>query len=261
MTDARVKTVDIETLLAWCYCDELPKRDWLDVGGRSPWEAMMAQLEGGQQLDDGRPSLGNRYAVLGGSGPHPDAVLVHEAVKRLDDPALTPVLEDAAGLVCDMPPEVQEAAEEALSRYAVRLAPLVMRCALRKRRPDWRVDAVPELVPVRSEATGRPQWFALREVSVRSGGRMTVEVPVTIDPKTRRYPDDAYRRFAWEPDVKLVIDSRADYQVWWGALAWLAGELDGRLANHRVTPPGAAPWPWETGERPAPRVLHDVRTA
>jgi hypothetical protein len=52
-----------------------------------------------------------------------------------------------------------------------------------------------------------------------------------------------------EPRLEKIAEQRAEYTIWWSALAELANQLRGRLRDHNVTPPGRSATPWLDGYR------------
>lgn len=248
-----MKTLDIEKLLVWAYREELPKLEFLGLGVSNftlvsdRIELMTFQVGDGRRRGEREDSYGfsglTGYAPLMAE-PHPDARILHAAVKGLDDPAVKPVIEEPAALLSDMPEAVQAEAEGALSGYRVQLACLVMRHARMGTRPDWRCEA-PERKPVMGARGDAPAWFVMEDVLNRTGGTVRMEVP-GYDRIAKRPKPGAYRKFVFEPAVRELVDLRADYLCWRAGLAWIAESV--QLTAHRVTGPEAPAWPWE-GER------------
>lgn len=251
-----MKTVDIEELLQWTYRDQMPKKDF------QPWDVISAVGELMTQSDDGRPGV-TRYAALYDGGPHPDALAVHDVVKRLDAINVRPTIEDPAALLSDMPDEVRAEAAPELQRYSVNLSLLVMAHGTKCSRPSWESE-VPAKRPYTDSRTGKPIWYALREVEGVFDEKHLEEVIVGYDTKSKRVPRDAYQKFRFEPHVFLALSGRADYACWRASLVFLAEEFSapGLLKEHVVTGPEAPCWPWEgeTGRAP-PRIIPSLVSA
>jgi hypothetical protein len=245
-----MKAIDIEKLLAWAYTEELPKRDWLQAGGGEAmlfggWSSISAAAELMAETDDGRPRLGTFYHQLSDGGPHPDALLVEEAVKALA--GAEPVLHDEPGiLVADMPAAVQLDAGLGLERYRCDVFSLVVRCARLRNRPDWMAEE-PVRQPMRNPTSGREQWFIKVPVVGAFGKRHEEERHARLDPSSRRPPAGAYRKWVWDPGLHLIVDGRADWLIWREALERVFESVAERLSSHRVTMPPLAMLPWMEG--------------
>lgn len=252
--------ISTEKLLIWAYREQLPKLEHRGLLGVSNYELVSNYaVEMCETVSDGR-TLGNRYWQLYGDGPHPDALLVEQAVKDLD--GFTPVLhEDAALLFSDMSLEVQAEAEDAMQRYHVEIVPLVIRCASMASRPDWIVKSPPRQVPFKPDGYGHPPYFMQVEVAGSFGVTHLEERRVLRDPKTRRPPAGAYHKMMWDPEPWTEIGGRADWLVWLAALSSLTESLAGALQDHQPMLPALFERPWETLREDAqesPRVLKSV---
>lgn len=256
-----MKTVTIEALLRWAYCEELPKAQpeggGIAVAMGGGWDAVSRFGELlCETVGDGRVS---RYGVVPvstwfGQEPHPDALAVHHAVGEiasldLDVPeGWTPLA--GLGLADD---EQAEALRRAMPRIAVRNdagvwrlrgkpAELLRRHAILGGAPHWQAE-VPKARFVM--AHGKPAWF--RKVSQTIRGKVHwFEVDGYNKRSGRPWPD-AYRKTVLEPDPALAAIDRAEYEVWYAALTYLAEVLaePGTLTAHRVLPPEAVARPWE----------------
>ncbi|MGR3199710.1 MAG: hypothetical protein ACU0DM_13360 [Paracoccus sp. (in: a-proteobacteria)] len=196
--------------------------------------------------------------------PHPDAVLVGEAVARFADAAFEACegydvlgdlrLEDGSALTDE---ERQDCHRRGLAIARIneaRMPATIARRAILGAAPDWRGYPVARK-PV-TNAQGGPAWFRKAVRPAADGGPdLTIEID-GYDRRRQRPHAGAYRRMRLTPDpVQMVVD-RVEYQAWVLALAALAAELDGALADHSVTGPDRGLWPWEGEERrPAPRVF------
>lgn len=240
-----MKALDIERLLIWAYCEELPKREFLGLGLSNFSIASDLARLAMETIDDGRP-ITNRYAELYRGGPHADAVLVEQHVLALNDHVLR-LHDEPAVLVADMPSEVQAGAAEALDKYRVEIVALVIRCARLRSRPPWRCE-IPQRKPWSPEGRpGRAPWFIKVKVRGAFGKMGEVERLAKLNPRSRRYPPTAYQKFVWVPDIASVVEARADWLVWRGALEHLAESLAGHL-HERTLSSLRLPWmPWLAG--------------
>lgn len=272
------KKIDIEQLLKWTYCDELPK-DGARSGGlvqKSSWGAVTAYGQLLTAIDD------NRYGVVPfldavDGDPHPDAVAVHSAVLALDD------------LVLDIPadwnpmPELEQFGSHGLmavraalgklmsvddtgSRQLKRpLSQLVRKHALLGVVPDVEGD-VPVLNTVRGP-DGGPLWF--RETvdhwtDPHGAARETrFEACDGWDAKRKRPKRGAYQKHVLAPDPVPVLEGRGEYQLWIAALGLLTEELAETLSAHALKESIRPVAPWDARQRVdmprQPTILRDLK--
>lgn len=292
------KKMPIDALIRWAYTVELPKaqargRTFLrPEGWAMPWGAVTKTGMLGAEIDE--PDIRNRYGlapdVTAHSDPHPDAVRLYNEVRGLDElsfdvpedwypladicPEDGPLAPWARGAVIRgldemliAGPSTTEAAVSRGARSAEVVATRAPRRTLRRpvsdliRRiavlgpPDTAADT-PSLEVVRA-TNGRPRYF-IRETIVTATGPVEVEVD-GYDRKRRLPKPGAYTKSYLDPDPADVVLRRAEHQVWHAACGILVTLLHGRLEAHAAEPADFPPWPWETGQRPAPRVLLDLR--
>lgn len=273
-----MRTMDIEALLRWAFTDELPKEGapiaLRPSGDARGWRSVEAFGEMLARIDEP-----NRWGVMSGSvdlgRPHPDAVVIGEAVAELD--AVDVCLPEGWNPLGDLArgdlgvdgerllAEAVRAAFERATRLGVdgrtrvlrsSLAALVRTCAVLGRTPVWEADA-PKVVSVKSQE-GREIWWRRATVMDKTGMPYETELPDGYDLKRKRVRPDAYRKFVLEPDPMEAAIGRAEYEVWHAALGYLVALLDGRLVDHVATGPARAIRPWETGETAPARVLSDI---
>lgn len=267
-----MRQMAIEDVLIWAFRDELPKAGRLRKGPLLPaavWQAVEAVGELGTVVD----APVNRYGVvadnLAGSLPHPDAVVVAEAVAALDatmalvwpadwDPIAD--LGDLGGLKVG---EIARAVEVLTSARPVpgreltwMPATVVRRQAILARPPEWRIDP-PAVVP-ETNGRGGPRWRRLVEMAdpYRDGGTVVHEVD-GFDKVARRPFPDAFRRDVLEPSITGGIVDRAVWEIWRAALDVLAEDLDGALSSVVVLPSRQPRRPWD-GDEPAGPLVHPV---
>ena len=263
------RRIGIVKLLNWAYREELPlaqpHRPADGLGGpakpRSAWMGMALDSVA-QTVSDGRPML-NGWGVAADLSakrdPHPDALIVGQAVMALD------------ALVFDLPPdwtarpevraaiavrgdaddlteaEWQAAAQRAINRLTVteadgslrprhKVSDIVIGAATRGRAPQLR-KAIVTRQPVMA-ANGRAAWFVRewREIGTEADGSPRfAEVETNGVQKNGKLKPGAYRRFIDTPDPADFMVERAEYEVWRAAMDVLAEDLAGRLARFEVT--------------------------
>ena len=115
------------------------------------------------------------------------------------------------------------------------------------------------LVIGNASAGTRPHWYPqpIRVLPTRNGSRVHV-----VGECHRRdyYSTGSYCPLRFEPPLATVAHARAEYALWWQALAHLAVGLNGRLLEHRALHPGASPRPWDVPETRS-RVLYSTAGA
>ncbi|MBZ8133242.1 hypothetical protein [Afifella sp. IM 167] len=277
-----MKRLSIEKLLQWTFQEELPKREFLGPGvplvwSGGGWDAVLRAGEtGAHMISDGRPQA---YAVHLAEAPHADALLIEEALVALSGG--TPVLHEAPSvLVSDMAPEVGEAVEALVGEAASgedttlpgcrwRLGELVCVHASLGRRPGWQVET-PKCKPVRPSnwKGSAPPAYVRRWVKGPMGSGWWREEIAKMDPRSRRLPKDAYRKYTWEPKLEHIIRDRAEWLVWRAMLEAVRESVAGRLGAHEVSGEMPPERPWElSGEdgeadiHRAGRVLPDLSLA
>lgn len=262
-----MKTIGIEALLSWAYCEELPKAETasVEIGSAvmgSSWDSVSRQGElMAAMVSDGRL---NSYGVVPlsaayGAPPHPDAFVVHRCVGELAGMDLelpedwSPL--DGLGLA---PSEQADAVARAMPRLAtlqgdrlrLRLKPveLVRRNAILRSAPSWEFER-PKARFVMLH--GKPAWF--RKVPVEGAfGQLHEQEVDGYNPKAKRPYPTAYRKTVLDPDPALAVLDRAEYEVWHAALGILTDSLNasGELTAHIVRPTKRPARPW--GGSPEP---------
>jgi hypothetical protein len=249
-----MKKVTIEQLLTWAFVHELPKigAPVADIGaGFSMAWSVMSEVAALGTIVDRSP---NAYGVIPGfvtmGDPHPDAVLVGEAVNDLADRGgfeigegwnPFPEWSDEHGLIAA---EVSRAvAALRLKRDALggrHVVNLVRRCAILGRGPDWTATQ-PKVRMV--TAKGKPAWFVMKKKhdSLR---RVYLFEANGFDERKQRPVKGAYRKYELSEPITGDILSRLDWQLWQDALEQLHEELSGRLVLNDLLPfrPDRAPW-------------------
>jgi hypothetical protein len=251
-----MKTMLIEELLSWAFCEELCKvgssggGDGLTVVAQSNWSVTREMATLGTLIDKSP----NFYGVIPGfiedGEPHADALAVGEAVRWLgrnmflvieDGWNPFPDLDDRHGLIAREVErvlcEVRLKGERLSGRH---LVGLVTGCAILKRGPDWSAPQ-PGFRMVMSG--GKPAWFVMKKAKDALNREYEFEAN-GYDAKRCKPVRGAYRKFELDRMMRSDILSRLDWQLWCDALSKIAERLDGRLVAHRIAGglPVRAPW-------------------
>ncbi len=255
----------IEDLLRWAFVLELPKARAVGLPGSavaSSWGMIDRVAELGVVIDAGSGPIAGPDDDM----PHPDAVIVAEAVAALDEAIVTEGDEHdpMAGW-----PDFGAAGEAAVARawdLATRfddgrrvlrssLATLVRSAAILGVWPDWRCE-MPDLVD-ECDRSGKARWWVKTRQAVRwdKAGEPIAWVEAEIDgyDKVRhRARPGAYRRQILTPDPAGALERRIRYGLVHAALRHLAERLDG-LGGRKLVGPLASPIPWA-------EVVHSVES-
>lgn len=267
-----MRAIGIEEVLRWAYRDELPKVTQTVRAHVGPLQ--FGQAWGGVErygelltlIDAPENMWGVVPDFTATTDPHPDAVMVAEAVADLD------------GLDIDLPDDWYPLADlgdlgalgaaavsratgrlflvDADGRRRLRSTPrrLVVKHAIMGGSPVWEAD-VPAL-KVECGANGRAKWFERVMVTTETGS-MEVEVD-GYDAKRHAPRPGAYRKEFLDPDPADAAISRGEYEVWHAALGVLVEELAGRLTSRDVAPCPRPVRPWEGTPIAPRRVLPDL---
>lgn len=244
------KRIDIEKLLQWALCEELPKGQAVAA---SPWDVITQYCALGTRIATG----GYRGDGLGfvPGAPHEDALVIAAAVKALDTAGFDHVAQ-VEPLFGDMLAIAGDAVAAVMaSRFDQRS--LVISNAMLRKRPAWRFELPTPYQMFAPVAAGRPRALVY---GIDADGDV-VEVRQNRGRAAQR--DGAY---AWsmaprsplqwlDPAPLHVAEARGEYVAWHAALCALAADLAGRLAEFDPVAPFAPALPWITGEAPAGRVL------
>lgn len=182
--------------------------------------------------------------------PHPDALKIEAAVARLGGADLAHNPAEYGAELAGLVPEYDRYGKAALQRVA---ECVVIRAKLADR-PN--LGEAPTPSACTSPVNGK---IAVRRLSPRQDA-----APASTDLPTKAirkdvYAPGAYCGLQWSPDPKEVLRDRAEYLVWWLALAWLTGELQD-LESRTIAGPAAPRRPWaEPKQHRAPVVLPDLQ--
>lgn len=239
-----MQNITIEKLLTWAFVDELPKGGGAEgiYSPKSAWSLMdyIASFGVRVDIDRGRQDLPGRFEQ---GEPHPDAILVGEAVRELANHNF-----DMADLsfeklpLYDWTDEAKALAkpifENVLIKFQNRpiatrqqsLIALVVSCAVLEKKPSRKLP-VPNVSVVSNGNT--PLWFIKRK-RVNSFGH---EIEVEIDGynyRSHRPYKGAYKKQFLTPSPENSFLGWFDFWLWKKALTFLKKNLSGKLSDYRV---------------------------
>ncbi|MBO6759326.1 MAG: hypothetical protein JJ902_23590 [Roseibium sp.] len=252
------KRIDIEKLLKWAYCEELPKAagESGGSGGGGSWLGGGSFVELLTVIDD------NRYGVvpdLAASGePHPDALTLHAAVSKLDEgsvsvpadwnpmPELSCYGHHADLALTDARAQLFIEAPDGKLRWRRPPRDLIRKHAVLGGAPDG-FGSLPDLKPLRGP-NGGEIWYRMcvQLVATVDGGmsELHYECDDGWDQKRRVPKRGAYRKFYLDPDPVPAVVMRQEYVLWWQCLDALVERLSGRLDAHEPCGPTRPMTPW-----------------
>ncbi|WP_282046319.1 hypothetical protein [Roseibium album] len=254
--------IDIEKLLKWAYCEELPKGG--ECGGGvafSSWSAVASVGELGTLVDDNR--FGVVPDLMSVGEPDPDAITVHATVVSLDNCTFDlpddwnpmPELWQFDGLAT----HVLNAAKEKLfithsnGRIGWRRPPsqLIRKHAILGGAPDGYGD-VPEREPLRGP-NGGELWFRMKKHVIETldgeGREFSYEADDGWDLKRKVPKRGAYRKFHLVPDPVNALVTRQEYALWLECLNALAVRLTRTLSGFSVEKSARPAMPWRCSQR------------
>lgn len=223
--------IDIEKLLQWAYCDQLPKQA-LSVES-APWAGVDDYgARGGIAIQES--VVPQRYANIG--TPHPDALALDYMVRCLEPvqicwpSAIDVLIPDVRACLPSDDPSI--AIMRGFREYPAGLLKLY---AELKSRPPWDVGQI-----------------TLQQIKGRNGKPVVCGVTAG-----RRYAIGAYSPLRLDPAVAEILGARFQYLVWRQALVKLASE-SWTLRDFSPIMPRAAQAPWFTGPERSPRILETI---
>ncbi|GEP09841.1 hypothetical protein [Methylobacterium gnaphalii] len=218
---SKKRKLDIEQALSWAFREELPKAQADRRISAAPtmsvhpmWRAGVfgARIDNWNNVDPGFP------AAMG--EPHPDAVLIGNAVKGCDVDKL-----DLWGF--DVPYKIGENYDQAgLMEKARRETIAVMtNCATSRTRPDTSDQVT--VVAVRSVTGQITVWVReAREYEDAQGKPIIVEHDLPTKPVRKgTYPTGAFCKIQYAPSAATVALDRLRYAGWWAGLQQVAEHL------------------------------------
>lgn len=260
--------------LQWAFNDELPKGGGVDgiAGAGSAWRACLpsswAQVERFGELmtlvDTGGWQDRAPSTFIEQGDPHPDAVLLGQAVAALRD--MTLALDEPMVLVRDWALADGRAIQPA--RDAVRLAcekrfwpeagtdkrhfrglspmAMVISSAVLGREPAWDCPEPGLRMVTRG---GKPAWFVRRIVLEGLGRPAFMMETDGFNPKTGRPVAGAYRRFEFVDNPVPGLLGRIDRMAWGAAMAEIAVACAMRMQTIRLVYPLPPLMPWRAYEK------------
>ncbi|KEQ05739.1 hypothetical protein [Pseudorhizobium pelagicum] len=248
-----MRKIGIQELLAWAFTQELPKigaAEAIGPGYSQAWSMMSEVATLGTLVDRSPNAFGVIPDFIYGGDPHPDAVMVGEAVHRLADRGgydipegwnPFPEWQDEHGLIAaevrNVVEHIRARPEQVSGRH---VAQLVTTAAVLGRGPDWAAaEPMVQMVSVK----GKPLWFVQAKAR-DSLNRVYWFEDNGMDRKTHRPKPGAYRKYQLGAPLRGAIIDRLDWQLWQDALVSLQNELCGRLSAADLLPfhPVRRPW-------------------
>lgn len=261
----------VEDVIAWAWREELPKRPNL----AGPMAAIPSSWRTEPSVDSGGSVVINDYGCVidysADSYPHPDAMVIGDAVRDLDDMILEQPEDWRPAPELDRFGEIgakaianawRKMTREKNGVMVLRLKPsdIVIMRAIR----GWSAEAM-LIEPIEqlfeAHANGQDRWFVARETPVVTGSnedgsdRISM-MPVEVDgwsPVSRRPMPGAYRKPYLDPDPVAAIIARAEHEIWLSCLHLVADACAGRLADIAMMASAVPADPWR------PRVPARVR--
>lgn len=248
------RKITIEKLLEWAFREELCK---VGAGGgfslvsASAWDLVSGMAELGTLIDRSP----NGYGVIPGfhadGEPHPDALLVGDAVRGLREIGFeipkgwNPLSEfdDPHGLIAAEVERVAGRERIKGDRLTGRhMAALVTGAAILGRGPDWSIADDPGFRRVL--IAGEPAWYIKRRQKDALGRFYEIETADGLDKRSRRPKKGAYRKFELKRPMGNEILSRLEWQIWQDALDFLHGRLAKQLSAYDLEPFAPRRFPW-----------------
>jgi hypothetical protein len=260
-----MKQIAIIQLLEWAYRHELPKAErpggGLGASTSSSWGMVYELGILGTVIDASINGYGVVPAYMDEGDPHPDALLVGEAVAGLagarisigEDWSPFPDWADADGLVAACVARVRPRLA-AMGGQEIQ-AMLIARAVL-GRKPDWRGEEPGRAMVMRGATPG---WF-MKEIGKDAYGNSVEREVDGFNPRSRRPRPGAYRKYRLTEDVAGLAIDRFRRTVWALAVRHVAQEVAGRLSSHQLTAevPTIAPWTATAGLVPRADPPHAV---
>jgi hypothetical protein len=243
------KTIDIEKLLHWAMREELPKGQAITA---SAWDIVSQYAALGVRVD---VSYGGGLGFVPGD-PHPDAIIVADAIRDLDTEArfghrveVLPLFGDLAAIAGD--------AVDAVMSATFNPRAIVISKATQGTRPKWQFDTPePRQVFLQTKTKPRPLVYGIDAegdlvAMKRNEGRALKRDGAFNLAMSPRSPIE------WcDPSPLSIADARAEYVAWHSALVTLADDLAHRLEDHLPTVPTVPMLPWLAPETLATRVIY-----
>lgn len=251
-----MKQIPIIQLLEWAYRHELPKAERAGGGiaasAPSSWGMVADYGILGTVIDAPLNGYGVVATFMDEGEPHPDALLVGEAVTGLADARISigqewtpfPEWADGDGLVAETVARIRP---RLASMRGEEIQAMLIARAVLGRKSAWQGDEPGRAVVTRA---GRPAWF-MKVASQDAWGNPLEREVDGFNPRSRRPKPGAYRKYRLVGDVEGLAIDRFRRTVWALAVRHVAREVVGDLSNHQLTAevPTVAPWAVLAGSR------------
>jgi hypothetical protein len=247
-----MKKITIEKLLHWAFREELPKigAGTVSVPGFSPTDVLAGLIELGTGIDKSPNGFGVISGYVYEGEPHPDAILVGEAVRAIGDGrgididagwAPFPEWDDPHGLIAAAVERVRQRENGRSGRTSARsVAAMMMGIVMVGREPDWHADEPKTAMILKN---GKPAWF-VKSACKDSFGRDHLVEEDGYDKRKQRPKAGAYRKYRLTENIEGAILDRMEWQLWQSALVALHQKLSAGLQAHMLLPsePNYHPW-------------------
>ena len=249
------RKIDIEKLVQWAMRDELPKGQAVSA---SPWDMLSQYAQLGCRVQTGGYA-GDGLGFTPGA-PHEDALIVADAIGRLDTAGRFADDVEASAMFGDLLPIAGDAVAS-IAMAVFNPQSLVISKATMGTRPKWQFELPTPYQMFRE--FGDPVG-AVRKRPLVYGVDADGDLVEILPNRGRAVARDGFYSYAYSPRSPLqwgdpsmisIGHARAEYVFWHDALTTLARDLIGRLAEWDAQPPALAAMPWITGQTPVSRVL------
>lgn len=233
--------IEIEKLLQWALREEMPKGHPVSA---SAWDTITRFALLGTRVDVSVFGGGDGLGFVPGE-PHPDAIIVGEAVRRL--PASISFTATECEALLDHYAALDPLAIKAIAGSNFSPRALVIRCAVLGERMPYDVGVPCAAPSVRRDRRQLAVAFARDDDGVlceaKANGR-------------GNYPTGAATHITWhEPSIGQLLEARVEYAVWHRALVLVQRDLGGaNMKEYVALPPTSRAAPWITGQVPEPIV-------
>lgn len=242
--------IDIEKLLQWAMRDELPKGQAVAA---TPWDVITRYCALGVRVDVSRH--GDGLGFVSGE-PSADALRVADAIRALDTEASFADIEEVLPLFEDDIAGIAREAARMIARSVFDPRSIVISCAVRGARPQWKFEHPTPYQMFAPAITGKPRAIVY---GIDAHGDL-VEMKANRGRKAMRELYDIERAprspLNWhDPSPLHIGECRAEWVTWHHALVKLARDLAGALGEFEVMPPALPLRPWAAVGIAEPRIF------
>jgi hypothetical protein len=247
------KRIEIDKLLEWAFREELPKGHPVSM---SAWDL----IELGMPVDGGGPVDGLGFVP---GAAHEDAKIIGDAVRALDAETRLDQAQCSA-LLGDFAP-LDPLTIKAVMQSPFSMRALIIRCATLGAamvwdigspapRPMMRYPRIKQAISFFHNAEG-----VMTEAKVNGRGNYPPGTSTPIEWGGEHPLVDNDHPHRDTPTIGVLLETRAEYVIWYCALIRLIALLDGTMRDHEAIAPRVRFVPWITGQAPEPTVLKPLR--